>query len=190
MSEQKPKTEGKKSSKKLIIIVAAVVLLLGAAGAGYYFFMHKAEPAANDKGGHEVSDNKKSEKKSEGEHEAKSESDSEGEGGEGVKESVYFDLSQPMIVNFPKGSGASLVQMSLSFLADDEISAAALKKHEPMVRNNLMMKINAQNPEALKTKAGKDALRLIILEELNSILDKMAQGKHIKEVFFTTFVMQ
>lgn len=196
MAEQKKNPEEKKSSKKLIIIIAVVVVLLfGGGGAGYYFFMHKADDAAaEDKEAKHGEGDKKSEtKKAEAEHEVEAEHEAEAEeegGEEGAKGPVYYDLVQPMIVNFPKGSGASLVQISVSFLADSEASSVALKKHEPMVRNNLMMKINAQSPEVLKSKEGKDALRKIMLDEVNVILDKMAHGKHVKEVFFTIFVMQ
>ena len=193
MAEHKANPEEKKSSKKLIIIIVAALLLLGGGGgAGYYFFVHKADSAADAKDKGHAGKDKKGAKKAE--HESEPEHDSEAgheeEEGAEAKVPAYFDMTQPMNVNFPKGSGATIIQMSLSFLADNESASAALKKHEPMLRNNLMMKINAQSPEQLKTKEGKDALRLILLEEVNSILDKMAHGKHVKEVFFTSFVMQ
>jgi flagellar protein FliL len=183
MSEQKSNPEEKKSSKKLILIILAVLLLIGGAGAGYYFFMRHPDDNKAQKEG-EKDDKQHSGQEVEAKHEE------EPEEGEGVKVATYIDMSQPIMVNFPKGSGVTLVQVSLSFLADSEETAAAIKKHEPMVRNNLMMKINAQTPAELRTKEGKDALRIVLLEEINSILDKMAHGKHVKEVFYTTFVMQ
>lgn len=186
MAEQKPNVEEKKSSKKLIIIIISVLILLGGAGAGYYFFMrggeHVSEEVENTEDGKKSSHNKKVDK-SEKETEADAKSAER-------KEPMYLDLTQPMIVNFPKGLGTRLIQISLSFLVDSEETAAALKKHEPMVRNNLMMKINAQNPEQLKSKEGKEVLRGIMLEEANQILSKVAEGSHVKEVFFNTFVMQ
>ncbi|MEQ1637521.1 MAG: flagellar basal body-associated FliL family protein [Methylococcales bacterium] len=183
MAEQQSKpeeTEKKPSKKRLIIIIAAVLLLLGGAGAGYYFFM----------GGGKGEDTKhaKDDKHKTDEHSPADEEDSQKHGE--VKSFIYFDMAQPMLVNFPKGAGASLVQVTLSFLVDSEEVSAALKKHEPMLRNNLMMKINTQPPEELKNKAGKEALRALILEEVNQVLSKMAVKGRVSEVFFTGFVMQ
>lgn len=140
-------------------------MAVGGAGASYYFFAHKAKAsnAAEAAGHDEVVES---------------------------KTAVYFIMADPMIVNFPKGMTVGFVQLSVSFLAINEETVTALKKHEPMVRNNLMMKINAQNPEQLKTKAGKEALRKVMLEEVNQILSKMAPRTRIREVFFTAFVMQ
>ncbi len=178
-------------SKKLIIIIVAVLLLLGGGGAGYYFFMHKDEPASEHKETeHGEGDKKKASKKTADHGEKESESEADTKKSAEAKEPMYLDLMVPMIVNFPKGSGASLIQISVSFLTDSEETATALKKHEPMVRNNLMMKVNAQNPENLKTKAGKETLRTVMLEEVNQILTKVAEGGRVKEVFFTAFVMQ
>lgn len=158
------------SKKQIIIIVlAALLLLMAGAGGGYYFFQHNASVnhAANPAEG------------AEGEHAAPE-----------SKVSIYYDLPDPMIVNFPKGLKVGFVQISVSFLAINEETVTALKKHEPMLRNNLMMKINAQDPEQLKTKVGKEALRATMLSEVNQILSKMAAGSRVKEVFFTAFVMQ
>lgn len=161
-------------SKKhiIIIVIAALLLLMAGAGGGYYFFQHNAgvSHAANPAEGAEGV---------EGEH-AEPES----------KVSIYYDMPDPMIVNFPKGLKVGFVQISVSFLAINEETVTALKKHEPMLRNNLMMKINAQDPEQLKTRVGKEALRATMLSEVNQILSKMAAGSRVKEVFFTAFVMQ
>lgn len=191
MAEHGTTVEEKKSSKKLIIIIALVVLLLGGGGAGYYFMVLKKHPVAEGEAGHAK----------EGEHQADAEaqdapdehaaSEEEDNSHDKAKEGLFYDLTQPLTVNFPRTAGFSLIQVSLSFFVNNEETSAVLKMHEPMVRNNLMMKINAQNPEVLKGKAGKEALRAVILEEVNKILEKMGSKKNkVKEAFFTSFVMQ
>jgi flagellar protein FliL len=163
MAELLVNPEEKKLSKKniILVIVLALLLVLSGMGAGYYFFARNGDA-----------------KQVANEHPVES------------KATIYVDMTEPMIVNFPKGLDAGFVQLSVSFLVNSEETVASLKKHEPMLRNNLMMKINAQNPQQLKTRAGKEALRVIMLNEANQVLAKMAGGGRISEVFFTAFVMQ
>lgn len=171
--------QAKKSSKKLIIIIiAAVILLAGGGGAGYFFFIkgHDAPEEKHDKkSGHK-------EKKS-----GKSESDDEEHA---AADTLYYDLGKPLVVDFSKSESARFVSISLSFLVEGADTVEALKKNEPMIRNNLLMLINAQGVENLKTKEGKDKLRAAILAEVKGVLEKMAGKSQVKEIFFTSFVMQ
>lgn len=190
MSGHETVVEGKKSSKKLIIIIVLAVLLVGGGGAGYYFFvMKKHTPEGEATHGKEGAEHK-----AEGEHAAKEEEHAveEEDSGHGeAKEALFYDLTQPLTVNFPRTGGFSLIQVALSFSINSEETAALLKTHEPMVRNNLMMKINAQNPDTLKSREGKEALRAIVLEEVNKIMEKMGSKKNkVKEAFITSLVMQ
>ena len=154
-----------KSSKKMIII-AALVLLIAGGGGGYYFMQEK--PATE-----------------EGEP-----SEEAGEEEEEGREDFYYDLTQPLIVNFPKGSSASLVQVSLSFLVKGEEALVALKKHEPMIRSYLLMEISAKKPEDLMLSEGKLALRAGMLDKTNEAMMKIVNKNIVENIFFTAFVMQ
>jgi len=157
----------KKSSKKMIIIVG-VILLLVAAGGGYYFIM--GDDAETD--GEQVEEVEEEEEE------------------EGAVEEVYYEMSKPFVVNFPKGSEARLIQVSVTLLVKGEEAIEALKKHEPMIRNNLLMNISAKGAKNLKTKEGKEALRADMLEEIGNVMEKMAGKNKVKDLFFTAFVMQ
>jgi len=165
---EQPEGEEKKSSK-LIIIIAVVLLLIGG-GAGYYFM------AAGDA---EV----------DGEQAEVVEEDEENEE-EGANEPLYYGLSQSLIVNFPKGSGASLIQVSVSVLVKGAESLEAIKKHEPMIRNNLLMAISAKGAANLKTREGKEELRSTMLDEVEKVMDRMTKKNKVEDLFFTAFVMQ
>jgi flagellar FliL protein len=161
-----PEGEEKKSSKKMIIIIAALVLLLGGGGAGYYFMMgDSAETEGEQAEEEEVED-------------------------ESALEEVYFEMTKPFVVNFPKGSAAKLIQVSVTLLVKGEETIEVLKKHEPMIRNNLLMTISAKGPKNLKTKEGKEELQEEMLEEIGRVMEKMAGKNKVKNLFFTTFVMQ
>ena len=155
--------EEKKSSKK-IIIIAAVVLLLAGGGAGYFFM---AGDSASEEG-------EQTEELVEEEE----------------KEEVYYDLEKALVVNFPKGSGASLIQVSVSFLVKGPETIDALKKHEPMIRNNLLMAVSGLGAENLKTQEGKEQLRATMLAEVGKVMEKMTGKNTVDNLFFTTFVMQ
>ena len=155
--------EEEKSSKK-IIIIAAVVLLLAGGGAGY-FFMTGDSASIEGEETEEVVE-------------------------EEVSEAVYYALQKPLIVNFPKGSGASLIQVSVSLLVKDPETIVILKKHEPMIRNNLLMAISGQGAENLKTREGKEQLRATMLDEIGQVMEKMTGKNEVSNLFFTTFVMQ
>ena len=166
MAEDEEGTE-KKSSKKMMIIVGLVVLLLAGAGGGYYFMMGD-ETETNEEQVEEV---------------VEEEDDT-------AVEEVYYDMSKPFIVNFPKGSEARLIQVSVSLLVKGEDTVEALKKHEPMIRNNLLMSISAKGAKNLKTKEGKEELRADMLKEIGNVMEKMTGKNKVKNLFFTAFVMQ
>ncbi len=187
MAEHKKESgEEKKSSKKLIIIIVAVVILLaGGGGAGYFFFLRghdSAEIEGDKKDGHKKKDKKEK-------HEEKSESSSEEED-PAASEKLYYDLGKPLVVDFSKSASVRFVSISLSLLVQGAGTVDAIKKNEPMIRNNLLMLINAQGVENLKTREGKDKLRAAILADVTGVLEKMEAKGHVKEIFFTSFVMQ
>ncbi|HHE65322.1 MAG TPA: flagellar basal body protein FliL [Bacteroidetes bacterium] len=159
--------EEKKSSKK-IIIIAALVLLLAGGGAGYFFMA--GDPTAPEEG-EQIEEVVEEEE-------------------EGANEEVYYELEKALIVNFPKGSGASLIQVSVSLLVKGQDTVEALKKHEPMIRNNLLMAISGQGAENLKTREGKEQLRTTMLDEITNVMEKMTGKNKVINLFFTTFVMQ
>jgi len=171
MAEDEQIEGEEKKSSKLIIIIAVVLLLVGG-GAGYYFMMG-------------------SDSETEGEQtEAVEEDVEEDPETEAANEKLYYDMSQSLIVNFPKGSGASLIQVSISVLVKGADTLEAIKKHEPMIRNNLLMAISAKGAENLKTKEGKEKLRTAMLDEVSKVMERMTKKNKVEDIFFTAFVMQ
>ncbi|MBD9354575.1 flagellar basal body-associated FliL family protein [Methylomonas albis] len=182
MAEAQGKDEGKKSSKKMIVIIVAVVLVLAGAGGGAYFFMNKPADAEHKEGGD--AKHGKEEHKEEAAHEEDADHEKVAE------PDIYYDLPAPLLVNFPAGSGAKVIRISLTILTQGEASVAAMKKHEPMIRNNLLMAISAIGAEKAKTLAGKQELKAMMQAEIGKVLEKMAGKNTVKDVYFTEFVMQ
>jgi flagellar FliL protein len=175
--------EKKSSKKKLIIIILAVVVLLAGGGGAAYFFLMKGDPAPEGEHGQSA--------KATDKHEAKPEENNEASEHDAAPvEKLYFDLTKPLVVNLPKGMGAKFVMIAVTLLVEGADTVDALKKNEPMVRNNLLMVISAQNADELKTREGKDKLRAAIKESVSAVLTKMAGKSRLKDVYFTSFVMQ
>lgn len=164
----------KNPKKKLIVTIAIILLLLGGGAGGYFFFVHK--PAEEGHG-------EKAAEEQHAEEAAKHE--------EVVAEpDVYYSVPTPFLVNFPPGSSAKVIKINITLLMKGESGVAALKKHEPMIRNNLLMAISSIGVEKAKTTEGKQELRALMLDEVGKVLEKMAGKNTVKDLYFTEFVMQ
>ena len=173
MAESKPQEGAKKSPKKLIMIIVASLLMLGMGAAAYYFLIYR--PAT--------------------EHVKKSDGDEKGEQKKPAEQAVeqpevYYALGSPLLVNFQPGSSAKIIKISVTVLVKEEAGAEVLKKHEPMIRNNLLMAISSIGADKAKTLEGKQELRAMMLSEIGKVMEKMAGKDTAKDVFFTEFVMQ
>lgn len=205
LGEEKKASGGGGSAKKIIIVaVAAVLLTLGAVfGTLYYLGIfppktatpnaeasaHPGEGGEHGEANHEAKD----------EHEAAAEDDEHEDHGKKKHDShadsehpiIYEDLEPAFIVNFQPNPDARVLQITLSVATHDQSVIDAVKKHLPMIRNNLLLLMSAEEPGQLKTLEGKEALRARLLEEINAIVKKQARKKDgIEELFFTGFIMQ
>jgi len=162
MAELDRDGEEKKSPKKLIIMIVAAVVLL-AAGGGVTFFLMKGDSSKGGKVEEEA---------------------------EVHQEKLYFDMSKPIVVDFPKGAAAQHGRITVSMLVEGPEALEVLKKNEPMIRNNLLMLIGAQDAANLNTREGKEMLRKAMMDDVTAVLVKMAGKGQVEEIFFTSFVLQ
>lgn len=174
MADAESKDGEKKSSKKLFLIIGIIVLLLGGGAGGYFFFMNK--PA----------DTETAEKSAE----TKPEEEKKDEPEDATQADLYYELLNPLLVNFPPGSSAKIIKVSVTILAKGETSIEALKKHEPMIRNNLLMAISSMGADKVRTLEGKQELQAIMLSEVGKVMERMTKKNPVKAVYFTEFVTQ
>jgi len=175
MAEKTSKEGETKSSKKWVLIIVLVVLLLGGGGAGYYFLvMDKADEVSKE---HKSDQHEKEAEPEEAEHPV-------------VEPDVYYEMSSPLLVNYPAGSSARIIKISVSMQVKGSASVDTLKKHEPMIRNNLLMAISAIGADKAKTLEGKKELQASMLSEVGKVLEKMTGKNSVKDLYFTEFVMQ
>jgi len=156
--------DAKKSSKKLIIMIVAALILV-AAGGGVTFFLMKEDSSKGENAEHV-------------------------DEAAGHAEKLYFDMGKPIVVDFPKGASVQHGRITVSLLVEGAETIVVLKKNEPMIRNNLLMLIGAQDPANLNTREGKELLGKAMLDDVTAVLVKMAGKGKVNEIFFTSFVMQ
>jgi flagellar FliL protein len=152
--------EKPKSKMMLIIIIAVLVVLLLGGGITAFLMMGGDDEA-----------------------EANAETPTQ-------QPAIYFDFKPPFIVNYQWQGRQRFVQVSLSVMTRKGSIVDAMQKHMPLIRNNLLMVFSAQEFEMLRTPEGKEALRQVVLEELQKILTEETGEPGVEQVLFTNFVMQ
>lgn len=151
-----------KGKKKLFLIIGAVVLLAGA-GTGAYFLM---QPSA-------------AEKKAAVAEAAKH------------VEPIYVALDPPFVVNFESGGLVRFLQVSAQVMTQDAPTAELLKRHDPVIRNGLLMLFSGQSYATISTTSGKEQLRKSALAEVRRIVaTQEGKAENVKDLYFTSFVMQ
>lgn len=160
----------KKSSKTLIFVILGSVLITlgGVFGTLYFLGIFPPKNEAHPKSTAEVQG---------GAHE--------------VHPMLYLALKPAFTANFKGNPEIRLVQMELAVASTDQSILDAVTTHGPMIRNNLLLLLSAQDPGTLKTAEGKEALRSQIKEEIKKVVIEQTGHKNgVDEVYFTGFVMQ
>ncbi len=158
-----PATEEKPAKKsKLPLIIAGVAVLAAAGGGAGLYFMKSHAAAAKAEPAKPVH-----------------------------AEPIFVPLDPPFVVNFASNDAVRFLQVTVQVMTEDPATAELLKKHDPVIRNDLLMLFSGQSYEALSTTAGKEHLRLAALGEARKVVVE-AGGKtnDVKDLYFTSFVMQ
>ena len=157
----------KKSRKGLVIILVAVVLVLGGGTAGALY-------ALGMLGGGGAEQTAATEEPAEPEK----------------AQAVYVSLDPAFTVNFRGGAGARFLQVAVEAMTRDPAMEEHIKRHMPVIRNDLTMLFSSKSARELATVEGKEALREETLASIQKVLEAEAGNKGIEAVYFTSFVMQ
>ena len=103
---------------------------------------------------------------------------------------IYASLGEKFVVTLHEQGRQRYFQTSLSALTRDEAVIKALELHAPLIRGRLVALLGEQDFAALRTEAGKLALRDRILATLQDVLQAETGSPGVEQVFFTEFVLQ
>lgn len=151
--------------KKIILIVAIVVVLAAAGLAAWLLFLRPEPEAAVES--------------------------------EEVVEAVvhtgpvqYLELAPSFVVNFPHQGRQRYMQASLSVMSRDSEALAAVTRHMPLIRHNLINLFSAQLLLVFEDPSGIEHLRQLATQEVQQVLLNEIGREGVDEVLFTDFVMQ
>lgn len=155
--------KGKKSSAKLIILVATVLVVLGGGGFAAYTFMLADPPEA-----------------AEAEAEVKPEETD-------LKSIIGTMYSlDPFLVNIDDEKETRFLKTSLTLELEEEAVTEELDSRIAQIRDIVLLLLSSKRFSEVRSLDGKYVLREEILDQINSIL---VTG-HLKNVYFTEFVVQ
>lgn len=171
-AEAKEVAAPKKSKKLLIIIVIALFVLLLIGGAAAFLLMSGGE-AADGEEGEVATETAKADKKKDN------------------KESIpVFVPMEAFTVNLDQDTGGQYLQVIISLEVADAHMGDKIKTYTPKLRNNVIRLLSGKKASELITKEGKEALAGEIRSLMNEVLEPGAKEGPVKEVLFTSFIIQ
>ncbi|HBR96117.1 MAG TPA: hypothetical protein DD979_01900 [Gammaproteobacteria bacterium] len=107
-----------------------------------------------------------------------------------MAETHYYELDPEFVVNFGGKSRSRFFMAEVSLSTTDEAVIEILEKHDPELRNDLLMLFGNQDAEYISTADGKTELRQNTLDTVQEVVKKHYGAPVITDVFFTRFVVQ
>jgi len=161
----RPAAPAKSGGKGMLLLGVGLLLVIAAGVGGYFILVGKsAAPAEHGATG--------------------------AEHGNAAAGDIYYAMDPPFIVNFEIPAPVRFLQVTVEVMAHEQSAIDAVQKHMPVIRNNLMMLFSGQDYQVIRTREGKEALRVRTLAEIQSILKQRMGKPGIEAVYFTSFVMQ
>ena len=101
---------------------------------------------------------------------------------------AYVELAPSFVANY-QSSKIRYLKADVTLRVEDAGTADAVKRHEPLIRNNLVMLFSRQSEEALQSPEGRQHLKDEALQEVISALQSESEPTEVKEVLFTSFIV-
>lgn len=203
MAQEPAKADGAaeaapKSKKKLIVILAVVLALAAGGGAAAFFLMKKPEAqqakgkhskAEKEDGHEEAGAEGEEEEAAADEEEEEHESGGGGGHGEAAAGPAYLQF-ETFTVNLLPDPDEKFLQLDLTIEAKDAALADKIKAQMPLMRNRVLMLLTSKKASDIATPEGKTQLSEELLAELKKPMKKGGKPLKIKQVLFTSFVIQ
>ncbi len=107
----------------------------------------------------------------------------------GGAEGTYKEMAPPFVVNLPDPHQTHFMQIQVAVSASNPVTLNAMDVHAPLLRNNLILLFTSQDRDVIKTKEGRNKLRLDAQIVVNKAL-KQVGVPPVDALYFTSLVVQ
>ena len=103
----------------------------------------------------------------------------------------YIDLKPAFVANFggpaPK---LKFIKADISLRVHSPEAAALVEQHMPLIRNEIVLLLSAQDEKEISTMQGQEKARLEALERVKKVLEDETGTTAAEDLLFTNFVLQ
>ncbi|MBF7142273.1 MULTISPECIES: flagellar basal body-associated protein FliL [Pseudomonas] len=115
-----------------------------------------------------------------------------GESKEGPPKVVYYSLAPPLVGNYAMDGGPRLhvYKADIAFKVTGPEALAAVKHHEPLIRNQLVQLFNQQTMDSMGSGDAKEALRQQALKQTQQVLNDEEGKPVVEDLLFNNLIVQ
>ncbi|MFF7707421.1 flagellar basal body-associated FliL family protein [Pseudomonas sp. NPDC007930] len=105
---------------------------------------------------------------------------------------VYYSLNPPFVGNYALDGSARLhvYKADIALKVTGAEAEAALKHHEPLIRNQLVQLFTQQTQDSMSTMEGKEKLRQEALKETQQVLNDEEGKPIVEDLLFNNLIVQ
>lgn len=101
---------------------------------------------------------------------------------------TYVELAPSFVANY-QSSKIRYLKADVTLMAENALTADAIGRHIPLIRHQLVMLFSRQSEESLQSAEGRQHLKDEALQEVINALQSEKEAAQVKEVLFTSFIV-
>ncbi|MGE7992275.1 flagellar basal body-associated protein FliL [Pseudomonas sp. NPDC089554] len=111
---------------------------------------------------------------------------------EGEPKVAYINLSPPLVGNYALDGGPRLrvYKADIAFRVTGDAAAAAIKHHEPLIRNQLVALFTQQGVDNMNNVEAKEALRKEALKQVQQVMETEEGKPIVEDLLFNNLIVQ
>jgi len=111
---------------------------------------------------------------------------------EGEPKVSYVSLSPPFVGNYALDSGPKLrvYKADVALRVNSDAAAAAVKHHEPLIRNQLVALFTQQGVDNMSNVEAKEKLRQEALKQVQQVLEHEEGKPLVDDLLFNNLIVQ
>lgn len=100
---------------------------------------------------------------------------------------AYVELAPAFVTNY-QSAKIRYLKADVTLKAEGS-TAEAIRRHQPLIRNNLVMLFSRQSEQSLQSPEGRQHLKEEALQEVINALQSESEPTQVQEVLFTSFIV-